>query len=44
MSDGVRWDYDAAQARFVSELQRMIATSRRSAREVVKRNFKGVLR
>lgn len=44
MSDNVRWDYDAAQARFVSELQRMIATSRRSAREVVKRNFKGVLR
>lgn len=44
MSDGIRWDYDAAQSRFVYELQRVMATSRRTSREVVKRNFKGVLR
>lgn len=44
MSDGIRWDYAAAEARFTEELRRVVATSRRSMREVVLRNFKGVLR
>lgn len=44
MSDAIRWDYSAAQARFTQELQRVAATSRRSMRDVVFQNFKGVLR
>jgi len=44
MSNGIRWDYAAAQARFTEELQRVAATSRRSIRDVVFQNFKGVMR
>lgn len=44
MSDGIVWDYAAAQARFLQELERVAATSRRTMREEVDRNFKGALR
>lgn len=44
MSSGIRWDYASAQAQFTQELQRVAATSRRTMREVVLQNFKGVLR
>lgn len=44
MSDGIRWDYASAQVRFSEELQRVMATARRSMRDVVFQNFKGVLR
>ena len=44
MSSGPRWDYNAAQARFISELQRTIATGRRTARVQVEENFRGMLR
>ena len=44
MSDGPRWDYNAAQSRFISELQRTIATGRRTIRVQVDENFRGMLR
>jgi len=44
MSDTITWDFNAAQARFTSELQRVVANSRRGIRHEVTENFKGVLR
>lgn len=44
MSSGPQWDYNTAQARFISELQRTIATGRRTARVQVEENFRGMLR
>lgn len=44
MSNTIRWDYASAEARFTEELRRVVATSRRSMRDVVLQNFKGVLR
>lgn len=44
MSNTITWDFNAAQARFLSELQRVVASSRRGARREVTENFKGVMR
>jgi hypothetical protein len=44
MSSGLTWDFDAAQARFLSQLQQVIARSRRGARHEVMVNFRGALR
>lgn len=44
MSNGVTWDYSAAQAQFMSELRRVMQTSRRTMRDEVFRNFRGVMR
>jgi hypothetical protein len=44
MSSTITWDFDAAQARFLSQLQQVIARSRRGARREVTENFKGVMR
>jgi hypothetical protein len=44
MSDSISWDFNAAQARFTAELQRVIASSRRGMRHEVTENFKGALR
>jgi hypothetical protein len=44
MSDRIRLDFSAAQARFTRELQQVIRNSRRGARHEVMENFKGMLR
>lgn len=44
MSSELTWDFDAAQARFLSQLQQVIARSRRGARHEVMVNFRGALR
>lgn len=44
MSNTITWDFDAAQARFLSQLQQVIARSRRGARHEVMVNFRGALR
>lgn len=44
MSNTITWDFNAAQARFLSELQRVVASSRRGARHEVTENFRGALR
>jgi hypothetical protein len=44
MSDPIRLDFSAAQARFTRELQQVIRNSRRGARHEVMENFKGMLR
>jgi hypothetical protein len=44
MSNTITLDLNAAQARFTSELRRVVANSRRGIRHEVTENFKGVLR
>jgi hypothetical protein len=44
MSDPIRLDFTAAQARFRQELEQVIRNSRRGARHEVMENFRGMLR